>query len=143
MGVQRSCHMWKGYRLMLPENMKDKTTLIKAYKIVRGTESMFTDINVGELPVLEKYVCSLPQQIQNKCLLLRQAAVCCYQQFPFKSGSVSTESPPNERNIKTVEAKRVHWLFANFFLCSTPQSQSPFLLTLPSWLSSTISTGCQ
>lgn len=59
-GAQRGCHMWKGYRLMLPANMKDEATVIKAYKIVRGTESMFTDINVRELPVLEKYVCSLP-----------------------------------------------------------------------------------
>lgn len=130
-GAQRGCHMWKGYRLMLPANMKDEATVIKAYKIVRGTESMFTDINVRELPVLEKYVCSLPQQMQNKCLLLRQAAVCSYQQSPFKPGSVSTESPPSERNIKTVEAKTVHWLFVSVFLCSTPQPQSPFLLTLP------------
>lgn len=130
-GAQRRCHMWKGYRLILPANMKDEATVIKAYKIVRGTESMFTDINVGELPLLEKYVCSLPQQMQNKCLLLRQAAVCSYQQFPSKPGSVSTESPPSERNIKTVEAKTAHWLLVNSFLCSTLHPQSPFLITLP------------
>lgn len=123
--------MWKGYRLMLPANMRDEATVIKTYKIMRGTESIFTDINVGELPVLAKYVCSLPQQMQNMCLLLRQVAVCSYQQFLFKPGSVSTESPPTERNIKTVEAKTVHWLFVNFFLCRTPYPQSPFLIILP------------
>lgn len=96
--AQRGCHMWKGYRLILSANVKDEATVIKAYKIMRGTESMFTDINVRELPVLEKYVYSLPQQMQKKCLLFRQAAVCSYQQFPSKPGSVSTESPPSERN---------------------------------------------
>lgn len=43
--------------------MKDEATVIKVYEIMKGTESMFTDISVRKLPVLEKYVCPLPQQM--------------------------------------------------------------------------------
>lgn len=39
------------------------------------------------------------------CYSDSQAAVCSYQQFTSKPGSVRTDSQPSEQKIKTVEAK--------------------------------------
>lgn len=41
---------------------EDEATVIKGYNIMRGTGSVFTDISVEELPLLEKYVCPPPWQ---------------------------------------------------------------------------------
>lgn len=54
------------------------------------------------------------------CYSHSHAAVCSYQQFTSKPGSVRTESQPSARNIKTVEAKTVHWLCVTFFFVSLP-----------------------
>lgn len=55
-----------------------------------------------------------------------QAAVCSYQQFASKPGSVRTELQPNERNVKTGI-----WLCVLWFLHFTPVLQPLFLLTRP------------
>lgn len=65
------------------------------------------------------------------CYSDSQAAVCSYQWFTSKPGSVRTESQPSEKNIKTVEAKTVLWLCVNIFLCFTLFPESPSLFTLP------------
>lgn len=54
--------MWRGSQLIQPANMKGEATVIGVYKIMTGTDSMFTDVSVREMPVLEKSLCPLPQQ---------------------------------------------------------------------------------
>lgn len=64
------------------------------------------------------------------CYSDSQAAVCGYQWFTSKPGSVRTESQPSKKNIKTVEAKTVLWFCVNIFLCFTLLPQPPSLFTL-------------